>query len=196
MAAMLEFPMPLFFPGRAPGRRWSVLAGMLSALLALAACSPTFNWRELRPEGTPLLVLMPCKPERAARTVPLAGAADTELHMHSCDAAGLTFAVAWAELGDPGRVEAALREWPRASLAALRLDPQLAESAQAQWAFELRGASQARGLVAQGSGPRGQAVQARSAYFAQGSKVFQAVVHGPDLPDGVTGTFFESLRLP
>lgn len=187
--------MPLFFAGVAPGRRPPTAAPILIALFVLSACSPTFNWRELRPEGTPLQTLMPCKPEHATRTVPLAGAG-TEMHLHSCDTGGLSFAVAWAELGEPARVDAALAEWPRASLASLRLAPELADSPEARWAFQMPGAPKARGLTVQGTGPQGQAVQMRAAYFARGSQVFQAAVYGPSLPDDVTTTFFEALKLP
>jgi hypothetical protein len=187
--------MPLLSAGRAPGRRLPTGAPVLIALLALFACSPTFNWREMRPQGTPLQALMPCKPEHATRTVSLAGAG-TEMHLHSCDTGGLSFALAWVDLGDPARVDAALAEWPGASLAALRLDPALAESPGTRWDFRLHGAPKALGLAAQGTGPQGQAVQTRAAYFARGSQVFQAAIYGPNLPAEVTTTFFEALQLP
>ena len=37
-------------------------AAALAAGLALAGCSPAFNWREVRPENTHLQVLLPCNP--------------------------------------------------------------------------------------------------------------------------------------
>lgn len=188
--------MPLFSPGAPPGRWPPLAAGCLAALLlALSGCSPTFNWRELRPQGTPLLALMPCKPEHATRAVPLAGT-QVELHMHSCDAGGLSFAVAWAELGDAARVDAALLEWPRASVASLRLDPGQADAPESRWSASLQGAPRALGVAVQGSDPRGQAMRMRASYFARGSQVFQAAVFGADLPAEVTATFFEALRLP
>jgi hypothetical protein len=187
--------MPLISARRAPGRCLPSLAFGLTVLLLVSACSPTFNWRELRLQGTPLLALMPCKPEHASRTVPLAGAS-TEMHLHSCDAGGLSFAIAWSELGDSARVDAALREWPRASLASLRLAPELLDEPETQWAFRLPGAPKAQGLTVQGTGPQGQAVQMRAAYFARGTQVYQAAVYGPSLPDEVTTAFFEALHLP
>jgi hypothetical protein len=187
--------MSLISAGRAPDRRQLTAAIVLVALLALYACSPTFNWRELRPQGTPLLALMPCKPERVTRTVPLMGTG-TEMHLHSCDTGGLSFAVAWVELGDATRVEAALSEWSRATLASMRLAPEVADSPEARWAFRLPGAPRARGLMVLGTGPQGQTVQMRAAYFARGSQVFQAAVYGQSLPSEVTTTFFEALKLP
>ena len=49
----------LFRPRRTAGGALSVLC------LALAACSPSHNWRLSRLDGVPVQALMPCKPERA-----------------------------------------------------------------------------------------------------------------------------------
>ncbi len=187
--------MPLISAGCAPGRRLPTVALGLTVLLLLSACSPTFNWRALRPQGTPLQALMPCKPEHASRTVPLAGA-NPEMHLHSCDTGGLSFAIAWVDVGDPARVDAALAEWPRASLASLRLAPEVFDRPEAGWAFRLAGAPRARGLLVRGTDPQGQAVQMRAAYFARGTQVYQAAVYGPNLPGEVTTPFFEALQLP
>ena len=45
----------------------------LLLLAAAAGCSPTFNWREVRAEPTALKAMLPCKPDKAARRVPMAG---------------------------------------------------------------------------------------------------------------------------
>ena len=111
-------------------------AAFAAAFLLLAsACSPTFNWRELRVDGTPLQALMPCKPDTASRPVPLGGAgtAPVELHMHSCEAGGLRFAVAWADVGQPAQVAPALAAWRQASLQAIR-------ASGADWPVTLAGA--------------------------------------------------------
>lgn len=170
---------------------------LLSALLMLGACSPTFNWRELRPEGTPLQALMPCKPETATRAVPLDGGAPTELHMHSCDTGGLTFALAWVELGDAARVPAALSGWRRASLGAVRVDPARVDEPAAQWNAAVPGATQTLGLAAQGTDHQGRPVQMRAVHFVRGTQVYQAAIYGPALNDaGVTSAFFDGLKLP
>jgi len=56
---------------------------ILAAVLVLAACSPELNWREVRADPTALTVLLPCKPDRGTRTVPLAGR-DTPLNRLRC----------------------------------------------------------------------------------------------------------------
>lgn len=173
------------------------LALSLCSVGMLGACSPTFNWRELRPQGTPLQALMPCKAESASRPVPLDGGTPVELHMHSCDAGGLTFALAWAELGDAARAPAALAGWRRASLSAVHVDPARADEPAAQWNAVVPGATQVVGLTALGTDPRGQPVQMRAVHFVRESTVYQAAIYGPALKDAnVTSAFFEGLKLP
>lgn len=164
-------------------------------LLALSACSPTFNWRDLRPTDTPLQALMPCKPELAERLVPLAGVS-TLMHMYSCEAGGQTFAVAWADLADEARVTEILAGWRAGSLAAIRVDPVTAADANTDWPVKVQGAQQLQGLQATGQDTRGKPTQVRAVYFSKGAQVFQAAVFGPDISDEVLTTFFEGLRLP
>ena len=178
--------------GRTPSR-WLWPFGLL--VWAISACSPTFNWREWRSEGTPLVALMPCKPESAVRPVPLDGT-PTTLHMHSCDTGGVTLALAWAELPHAARAPVALAQWRGAALAAIRLDPALALDPQTQWVAQVRGADAAQGLVAQGSTHDNRPVQMRAVYFARGNQIYQAAVYGNRLPEAELSTFFEGLRLP
>lgn len=190
-------PAPPFFddltlPPSRHGVRWRLLGPLV---LALAACSPTHNWREIRPAGSPLLALMPCKPDQAERPAPL-GDTPVTLHMLSCEAGGLTFAVAWAELAGTDRPAVALARWRGAALAAIRVDPGRASDPALQWTPVVRGADQALGLVAQGTQHEQRAVQMRAAHFSRGQQVYQAAMYGADLPDEVVTTFFEGLRLP
>lgn len=170
-------------------------AALLAALLTLSACSPTFNWRELRPEGTPLLALMPCKPDRATRRVPLTGAL-TDLHMHSCEAGGLRFALAWADVGEGEKQAQALAAWRRASLHAIRAAPGATDAATTDWSVAVAGASTVLGVATQGQDAQGRTVHTRMAYFTHGTQLFQAALYGASLPDAVVATYFEGLRLP
>jgi hypothetical protein len=177
-----------------PGRRWS--AALLAGVLALTACSPTFNWRELQPAGTPLQALMPCKPETAVRSAPLVAGSSTELHMFSCEAGGLRFALAWADVGDVAVAPAALATWRAASLASIRVVPVPGDGDPMAWPVAVAGASSVLGVKAQGQDPQGQPVQTRAAYFSRGSLVFQAAIYGARLPDAPVEAFFSGLRLP
>ena len=157
---------------------------------ALFACSPTFNWRELRLDGTGLQALMPCKPESASRPVPLGslGAPPTALHMHSCEAGGLRFAVAWADVERTDQVAPALTAWRSAALLAIR-------ATGTDWPAKVAGAETVQGVQAQGIGPKGDAVQTRAVYFALGTQVFQGAVYGPTLPAEAVDAFFAGLNM-
>jgi hypothetical protein len=183
----LELPVSVVLPG----------AGRVLLLLAvvLSACSPTFNWREARLEATPLQALMPCKPETAQRSVPLLGS-PIELHLLACEAGGLQFAIAWAELGAAAQVPQALAAWRSASLQSIGVRSLPGDEASTAWAVLVPGAPQAFGVQASGQNPAGGAVQTRAVYFARGTQVFQAAVYGERLPAEALDAFFGGLRLP
>jgi len=161
---------------------------VLTVMALLAACSPTLNWREVRPEGTRLALLLPCKPDKAQKTVPLGGPA-TPLSMLGCDAGGATFAVAVAQLGDAAQAAPVLAQWQSLTLTNMKAGP-------AQVApLKLAGAAAEAVLVkAEGRRADGAAVQGQAAYFVQGSQVFQVVLYADRIAPEVAETFFSSLK--
>ncbi|MGH8805575.1 MAG: hypothetical protein ACREXN_12565 [Polaromonas sp.] len=177
----------------------SAAAAVAAALLALAACSPTFNWREVRPENTRLSLLLPCKPDKAQKNVPLGGP-PTALSMLGCEAGGVTFAVAVADLGDAVEAAPVLAQWQSLTLANMKAGPVgtgSGASATQVLALKLPGAAAeppASRVVAQGQRADGTAVSGQAAYFAQGSQVFQAVLYGAQITPEVAETFFSSLK--
>ena len=165
-----------------------------TVLLMLAACAPPFNWRDVRPDNTRLSLLLPCKPDHAKRTVPLAGKA-VELTMVGCDAGGATFAVAVANLDDAASVAPVLAQWQALTLANMKASP-MPQSGEVV-GLRISGAGlqpppvliKARGQRADGSPVSGEA-----AYFAQGSQVFQAVMYADKVALEASETFFSSLK--
>jgi hypothetical protein len=192
--AVVTSPFPEFRLLHSSVRRCS--AALLVVGLTLAGCSPTFNWRALQPEGTPLEVLMPCKPETAVRSAPLVAGSSVDLHMLSCETGGLRFALAWADVGDVAKVPAALATWRGASLSSIRVATVPGDNEKTTWPVTVSGASGVLGVKAEGQDPQGQTVQTRAAYFARGSLVFQAAIYGARLPDEPVEAFFVGLRLP
>ena len=161
--------------------------------LALVACSPTLNWRDIRPEGTALVALLPCKPDKAQKAVPLGGQ-PAELRMLGCEASGMTFAVAAADVGTADRVALVLTQWQKATLVNMKA---AAPSAGQHDALKVAGATSEPAPVlvtAQGQQSDGSPVSAQAAYFAQGTQVFQAVIYGKAIPPDVAQTFFGSLK--
>src|SRR5512133_3858267 len=94
-----------------------VIMAAVPVTAALLACSPTFNWREIRVEGTGLKAMFPCKPDHATRSVDMAGR-PARLQALACDAGGATFAVLFAD-ADPGSAGEFLAGWRTATVAGL-----------------------------------------------------------------------------
>jgi hypothetical protein len=75
-----------------PSLRFWLVALAWVAVTLLSACTPTFNWREVRFEEDVLVALLPCKPDRAERSVPFAGV-DRRMQVMGCESGGAMFAV-------------------------------------------------------------------------------------------------------
>lgn len=163
---------------------------LLLSAAVLGACSPTFNWREVRVDPAPLHAMLPCKPDHGSRVVAM-GPRQVELAVTGCDAGGATFAVLQADLHEAGAADEALRNWNRATLANLhavdgRTRPFVPPGATAL-PSSLR--ASAAGQRADGTAVRGEA-----AYFARGGNVFQAVVYAADPKPEAVQTFFDGLK--
>ncbi|OGA96893.1 MAG: hypothetical protein A3E79_03925 [Burkholderiales bacterium RIFCSPHIGHO2_12_FULL_61_11] len=173
-------------------RTLTLSTAALAAVLALVACSPAFNWREVRPEASRLSLLLPCKPDKAQKIVTLGGP-PTTLFMLGCEAGGATFAVAVADLGDATKTAPVLAQWQSLTLANMKADPGTSQVL----ALRLPGAAaepSPRLVKSQGQRADGTAVSGQAAYFAQGSQVFQAVIYAAQITPEVAETFFTSLK--
>jgi hypothetical protein len=133
---------------------------------------------------------MPCKPDKEARAVPMAGR-QVELAALGCDTGGATFAVMFADIGEAGRAGEALGQWKAASLASLRGAAEQASPFTPPGALAL---PQSQRVVASGQRPDGSKVQSHAAYFAQGSFVFQAVIFADRVRPEVAESFFAGLK--
>jgi hypothetical protein len=157
--------------------------------VSLLACSPSLNWRKVRPETASLSLLLPCKPDRAQREVPLGGR-PTALSMLGCQAEGATFALAVADIADASQAAAVLAQWQSLTLAHMHA------GAPVQSAVKVQGAAADPPpvrVVAQGRQADGSPVQGQAVYFARGSQLFQAVIYAPRISAEAADTFFESL---
>lgn len=82
---------------------------VFNAALMMLACTPAFNWRDVAFDGLPVAALLPCKPDRGERMVPLAGA-PRQMVMAGCEAGGATFTVAVVNVAEPSKVDAVKAE--------------------------------------------------------------------------------------
>jgi hypothetical protein len=171
------------FVGR-PGGPMGALTVVLLPL-AVVACAPTLDWREVRPAGSQLLLMFPCKPTSQARQVLLAGQT-VSMVVHACRAGEVTWALAQTDVGDPARVGPVMAE--------LRVAAQTKMGAPTQAWQALPSAIGATPNVQ--SGQASFATVGPAGLFAHGTWVFQASVLGAVIPAEGLGNYFGSLRLP
>lgn len=82
-------------------------AAAIACALLLAACSPKFNWREVRGSGAPYVVMLPAKPASHTREIDLDGI-PVSMTMTAAEVDDVTFAVGAAALPDPAQASKAL----------------------------------------------------------------------------------------
>lgn len=167
-------------------------------LVALAACSPTFNWREIQlgDEGT--VALLPCKPDRATREVGLAGAT-ASLSMVGCEAGGAMFTVARLEAPDEATGTAWLDAWKKTTTARAASGASPVEQPVVVPRAATTPAAWRIGL--QQAGADGVAVPLQTMWFARRSSagaltLYQASVLGQPGDASAADAFFAGLRLP
>lgn len=176
------------FPPRAEGFRRS--AAWL-ALALLTACAPSLDWRQVQPPGWSLTAALPCRPDRAERTLALAGA-PVMLGLWSCSAEGHLFAIASADVADPARVSAALQSLADAARANIAAQ---VESDQPALVRGMTPHPQARHLRLTGRRPDGQALREQVLVFARGTRVFQVTVLGAQADEARVRPLVDALEL-
>lgn len=171
------------------------LAGLLSS------CSPELDWRETRIGAAGLRASFPCRPGKQVRSLPLAGAPVT-LTLLACRAAGVTFAISHADVGDPARVGPALLAL-RASVEANVAASSAAALGATPWQVPGMTPQPASGRWSlRGRLPDGAALRVETAVFSRGTQVVQATLLGPAedpaggkaQSDAALQPFFEGLR--
>lgn len=170
------------------------LRSLIAAFAAMcaAACAPALDWREFVPEGSGISVSFPCRPDRFARPVVLAGVR-TQMQMLSCSAADATFALAFADVADPAQLGATLAE-----LRATAVGNVGGGSAQAA-PLQIHGMTsnaQSGRLSVAGRLPDGAAIQEHAAFFTRGLRVYQATVIGASPAPQAVEAFVAGLKFP
>lgn len=169
---------------------WRALAAA-AVLLSSAACSPTWNWREVQGTDAPYSVLFPGKPSSMARPVDLNGLT-VNMSMTASEANEVTFAVGSAVVADPAQRQAALLAM---QVAMVR---NISGEIRRQQAVQLAGGIPAVEIEAIGHGRNASEKMLLVARFASNEdRVYQAVAVGPQkkLPQEAIDTFFSSLAL-
>ncbi len=165
---------------------------LLMSLLAIVACSPSLNWREVRASQAELKALLPCKPDHGSRKQSLAGL-ELEVQMMGCEAGGALFAVSSLALDDPSRALAVQLQWQTALLENMHAGTSTSTP------FRVRGATPFLDPVqlnAQGTDASGRVINAQGVWFAHGNRLYHAVIYAGRIGSEMSDPFFGGLELP
>lgn len=172
--------------------RSTYLATLLLSLLTINACSPTYDWRDVRVEATPLLALFPCKPEPNTRDLSLGGQ-NVKMTLLGCETGGASFVLVNAKLNNSTTLDAISNQWRQATLANIQ-----AHTVKESF-FSIKtgpDAAKAFRVSAQGVRPDGTAMHLQGVWFAIGTHIFQATVVSNQANAANADAFFEGLRAP
>jgi hypothetical protein len=164
-----------------------------AAAFALAACNPTYNWREVHGVGAPYSVTLPAKPASFSRPVNLDGTQVT-MTMTAAEVNDVTFAVGTAELPDAAKAQWALGVMKAALVnninGTIRQEKQSAPaSPYTEIAIEAVGAP--------GAKTGGQQRMLFARFIAKDKRVYQIIAVGKekDIDHEAVDTFLTSFKL-
>ncbi|MBC7718012.1 MAG: hypothetical protein H7143_13865 [Pseudorhodobacter sp.] len=177
--------------GWKPGATALIFVLISALIFALAACSPTLNWRDVRPADSGASALFPCKPDRFTRSFVLGGE-KLQMVLNSCAAGDVTYALSHAKLAVATRVNPVLEAMQSAAagnlggtatlVSALVVPGMAPHPITQRWAV-------------QGKRADGTALYQQFGVFTRGLHVYQATVVGHSLDPVAADTFFGSLQL-
>jgi hypothetical protein len=154
-------------------------AGLLAvgAVLALCACSPKFNWREVHSKDAPYSVLLPAKPSTFARAIDLDGLPIT-MTMTAAKVDNAVFAVGSATVPDAAKAQAALIAMKTALVKNINGTVKVEKTTAA--ASNTQGLSASIDVEAVGSTPGGLPEVLFGHFVSKDKEIYQVIVMGPE----------------
>ncbi|MCU6434174.1 hypothetical protein LPB67_10375 [Undibacterium sp. Jales W-56] len=159
----------------------------LGCALLLCACSPKFDWREVRGSDAPYSVLMPAKPSSHSRSMQLEEVRLT-MQMTGADAEGISFAVGSARVDDASKIPAVLAAMKSGML----------NNIHGSITSEKAGSTmQGNELEARGNLQNGQPVVLAAKFVTRGPWVYQVIIMGREkaVTRDVIDTFMTSFKI-
>jgi hypothetical protein len=166
------------------------LFATLFATLALCACSPSLNWREVRGSESPYTVLLPAKPSSHARPVNLGGI-QASMQMTAAEVGDLSFAVASAAIADAQQRTAAMEFMQQAMV------KNIGGSVAEQKSVRLKDGTAMTEIHATGVTANGRRMALFARFGIRDDRVYQVVAIGPqeELNSEIADTFLSSFAL-
>jgi hypothetical protein len=159
-------------------------------VLALTACSPSLNWREVHNIDGRYSVLLPAKPASHERPVNL-GDLKIMMQMTAAEADEMSFAVASATIESDAQRKAALTLMQQAMV------KNISGNVTQQRTLKLKDGTEAIETQASGTTGRGREMSLFARFVIKDQRVYQAVALGPKdrLTAEIAETFLSSFAL-
>lgn len=169
---------------------------LAATALLLLACSPKYDWREIRSEAAPYVVALPTKPTTFSRKIDLNGT-QVSMTMVASEVDGVTFAVGSAELPDATQAQVSLAAMKTAMI------KNISGTIRQEKVLTIPQSMHAPGTVAvteiEAIGPtvNGQPRILHARFLARENRVYQLVVMGSEetASRDLASTFFSSFKL-
>lgn len=167
-------------------------AAWLAVALSLGACAPALDWRTVSVGR--MSAWLPCKPDRAQRTVDMAGVA-LEMEMVGCKAQGALFAVSRVHVPDAVQASTVVQAWRMAAMANMRATDAREVAVQLPPANAAHAGPAPQRWAAQGVHSDGQPVQAQWGWYIEGAEVFHFAVYAEQVRAEMLEHFFDERQL-
>lgn len=167
-------------------RRYPHLIALSCAFL-LCACSPKFDWREVRGSDVPYTVLMPAKPASFSRDMQLEGT-QFKMEMTGADVDGVSFAIGTAKIEDASKIATVLAAMKNGMINNIHGTIVSEKPGKLEHSVDVE---------AHGNLQNGQPVLLVARFITRGPWVYQAVIMGREkavTPD-VIDTFMTSFKI-
>jgi hypothetical protein len=167
---------------------------LATSLIGISACSPTYDWREVRGPDAPFVVLLPAKPTTHTRDINLDGT-QLPMTMTAAQVDGITFAVGSATLPDHAVPQAALTAMKTAMVrnigGTIKREKAISIPGSTSPSIEVEAVGASGGKTAE------QPILLLARFAEKDRRIYQAVVVGPEkaVARDQADTFFTSLKL-
>ncbi len=168
----------------------------VASMFLLSACSPKYDWREVRSDTAAYVLALPTKPTTFSRKIDLNGT-QVSMTMVASEVDGVTFAIGSAELPDATQAQVALPAMKTAMINNIGGLIKQEKVLTIPQSMNAPGTVAVTEIEATGKMANGQTRILFARFLAKENRVYQLVVVGPEKSisrDNVT-TFFSSFKL-
>lgn len=148
---------------------------LIIVVVSHTACSPKFDWREIRNNESPFVATFPGKPANHSRDIDLDGM-KVQLNMTAVDVNKISFAIAYAKIDNSDKSLQAQQQ--QHALSAMQIA--MLKNIQGQVIQPAPAESPKNTMTAMGKTPNGQPVKMLARFTQHGSWVIQVVMIGEE----------------